>query len=347
MEDRVRDLSVEDKLARFAIRYHVEDAVAFDDIISDPNPARWEERYNELHKIEISCAILDHRPVPALLLYKPPGASKYRLIGGRHRVEAARDVKHIHWPAYVIDEPLDEFMLEALPIYDNVGKGRDYTKQQRLEFAAHLLIFRDRDPKAIANELQIKPSELTQFVDLQTAMNRAHDLNIPSNVTRTVQPNTLIEANKSLAFDLVFKAAVETLAFTELQGHAAKGLIKDTANARSEAIAIAKLADIYEKHKLELERQRRRGKKQRTPTLAQKLRKVVVGIDTVWPGRVEMLEITAHEDDFVESLEDICRKARDHLHEVIDRCAEVRAMREKYRAERKGLGQQPRDGAQL
>ena len=333
MEDRYRDPNIEARLRKFNVHYHVEDKVLFTDIAYDANPARWEERFDDEHMKEIALAIANEDPVPALLLYKPPGAHKYRSFGGRHRSEAAITWDMDGWPAYVLDEPLDEFLIEALPIFDNVGGKKSYTKRQRLEFAAHLLAFKDRDDKMIAAEMQLKPDEIAKHVDLVRAMNRAHDLGISADTVRKLPPIALIKANKSLPIDAVFKAAVETLAFTEMTGYAADGLIKDIAAAKSEAAALAKLTEIYEKHRLELERRKRGGKKS-TPTLAQKIKKCLVTIEGLWPGRVELLEIAAHDDEFIAILEESCKKAREIENEMIDRCAEVRFMREKSRSER-------------
>lgn len=340
MDEKARDLSVEDRLTRFGLHWHTEDAVPLDAIMADPNPARWQARYDELHKTELACAILDKRPVPAFLLYQPTGTkTRYRMLGGRHRELALHDLKMTEWPAYVIDEPMDEFLIEALPIYDNVGKGKDYTKEERLEFASHLLAFKDREPKAIAQALQLKVAEIMQHVDLQAAMNRANDLSI-TNEIKKLPINLRIDANKLLTIDAVFKAAVETLAFTEMHGHAAKGLIKDAATARSEMAALARLAEIFEKHRLELEKRKQGGRKP-TPTIAQKYRRASVALASTWPGRVELMEITAHDDAFIADLESMLKDNRAHMNEVIDRCAEVRAMREKYRAERRGLHPDP------
>jgi hypothetical protein len=329
MNDKTRDNRVEDRLNRLGVHYHTEDKVLFVDIASDPNPARWvEDRFDKQHVEELGIAICDDRPVPALILYKPPGSTKYRRIGGRHREEAAIGLGLDGWPAYVIDEPLDEFLLEALPIFDNVGMGKDYTKKQRLEFAAHLLAFKDHDPDWLAKWMQVKPAELTQYVDLLAAMNRAQARGIPDDTVRAIPPNVVIEANKIIpSNDAIFKAAVETLAFTEMQGHAAKGLIKDAATARSEAAALARLAEIYAKHKAELERQQKRGRKGRTPTLAQKFKRPVVEIEGRWPGRIELLELTAHENEFIDELEAAANKAANILKEVVERCRQIQAMR--------------------
>jgi hypothetical protein len=329
MDDKARDNRIEDRLARLGVHYHTEDKVLFAEIATDPNPARWvEDRFDKQHVEELGIAICDDRPVPALLLYKPPGATKNRRIGGRHREEAAIGLGLDGWPAYVIDEPLDEFLIEALPIFDNVGMGKDYTKKQRLEFAAHLLGFRDHDPNWLAKWMQIKPDELTQYVDLIAAMNRATARGIPDDTVRAIPPTVLIEANKVIPNnDAIFKAVVETLTFTEMQGHAAKGLIRDAATARSEAAALARLAEIYAKHKADLEKQRQRGRKRRTPTLAQKFKRPVIEIEWRWPGRIELMELTAHENDFIDELEAATAKAMDILYEVRERCRQIQAMR--------------------
>ena len=328
MIEKARDLRVEHLLTKFGLHWHWEDAVPIDAIAPDPNPARWRARYDELHKVEIGVAILDDLPVPAFLLYQPAGLTRYQQLGGRHRKEACIDLKRANWPAYVIDELLDEFLIEALPIYDNVGQGKEYSKSERLELAAHLLAHKDRDPRSIASAMQLKVVEITQFVDLQAALNRADGLSITTEL-RKLPVSLQIEANKILPNDPIFKAVVGTLAFTEMQGNAAKGLIKDAQCARTEAQALKKLTDIYEKHKAEIERRKRGGRKP-TPTIAQRYRRAIVILETVWPGRVELMEITAHDDEFIADLEQRLMNNRAHMNEVIDRCAEVRGMREKY-----------------
>jgi hypothetical protein len=326
MDDKAREMDVERRLQRFGLHWHSEDRVEFSDIAPDPNPARWETRYDEKHKEEIAMAICNGGAVPALLLYKPPGATRYRPLGGRHRMEAAQGLGETGWPAYVIDEPLDEFLLEALPIYDNVGAKKAYTRQQRLEFAAHLYAFKDRDPTKIAAELQLKPNEVTQHIELLAAMNRAHDLAIPSDTLQALDPKILISANKSLPLALVFKATVETLAFTELQYTLAKSLINNAANAESETEALAVLREIYEKHKAELER-RKNGGKRNGQTLAQKIKTPMERVEKLWPGRIELLEINAHNTEFISQLEHAARKAREVADEVIQRCLQVISMR--------------------
>src|SRR5215467_12457142 len=125
MDDKYRNLKVEHRLTNLDIHYYCHNGVPLAEILDDANPARWKARFDPLHVTEIGCAMIDKQPVPAFLLYKPPGAAKYVRLGGMHRYEACKEVKLTSWPAYVIDVPLSDFMLELLPIWTTSVPARD------------------------------------------------------------------------------------------------------------------------------------------------------------------------------------------------------------------------------
>src|SRR5262249_49735594 len=153
-----------------------EDAVAIDQLMDDPNPARWQKRFDPLHAAAIGCAMIDKKPVPAFLLYKPPGWTRYGRLGGMHRKQACIDIPLPTWPAYVIDAEISDFLLEALPIWDNFGVGLGYSKEQKLAFAAYLFRWTDQKPAVIAKKCECSVQEINHYIEYQAVLERAHKL---------------------------------------------------------------------------------------------------------------------------------------------------------------------------
>jgi hypothetical protein len=166
------------------------------------------------------------------------------------------------------------------------------------------------------------------------ALERAEDQGVAGDM-RKLRDDGLRVAVASLRLNKVFKHAVETLAFTEMQGRAAKGLIKDLEAATSEETALGILADLNRKHREEIERRRRQG---RRPVLtpAQRWRGCVKTAIGIYPETVELLELGSHAHEFVIDVEALAKDMRAQCNEVIERCADLRAQWERSRRRKDG-----------
>ncbi len=78
------------------------------------------------HVEELKKSIQERGLIQPIALYHPPSRPRYKLLAGRHRYHACRDLGLPVINARVFDHELDEYKLKAIELYENIHR-RDLT----------------------------------------------------------------------------------------------------------------------------------------------------------------------------------------------------------------------------
>lgn len=320
----MHDPKVEQFLTKKRYTWRYVEALSFDDISHDANPARWTVEVDQDRAIAIGIDIEAGMKMPAIVCCETK-TSLVALLSGRHRIEGSLLAKQNQIAAYIIEDVLDEFEMAELPIALNCKEGRVPTHGERLDQAAVLTLqFPDRARKVIAQDLGLKVREIEAHLQLVKALERAEEHGVVSEM-RKLRDDHLRVAVNTLRLTKVFRHAVQTLAFTGMVGRAAKGLIKDLEAAHSETDALAILDRVDEEHRDEIDRRRRQGRRVRSKTVAQRWRSSVKAAVGLYPETIELLELGSHGPEFVIDTEELAKDMRAQCNAVIEKCADLRA----------------------
>ena len=171
------------------------------------------------HVEELKKSILERGLIQPVALYHPPSRPRYRLIAGRHRYHACKDLGFPTINARVFDRELDPYELKAIELYENIHRkdltGPEYAQQtQRL----HALMQRIYGPpipgksvghaiKDTARMLGKSAGSIHGDIKLAKAMEQFPDLHlekIPNKVTalRVLQRFASVITNQEAARNL-------------------------------------------------------------------------------------------------------------------------------------------------
>lgn len=75
-----------------------------------------------LHVEELKKSILERGLIQPIALYHPPSRPRYKLLAGRHRFHACRELKMTGINARVFNHELGEYELKAIELYENIHR---------------------------------------------------------------------------------------------------------------------------------------------------------------------------------------------------------------------------------
>jgi hypothetical protein len=328
----MRDPKVEQYLTKQGYRWTYHDVIDFDQITLDMNPARWSAKLDDWRVEAIKKAVVKFGAKLPAIVVAMTHTALYALLSGRHRMEGSKAAGITMIAAYVIDDVLDEFQMEMEPHALNNLEGAHAQYKDKVATAAMLMArYPTRaDHQNILDRLGVKPLDVRKYRELSVATDRAVKLNVLPSFRKIADDSVRVAVHEAFpSNDNIFVRAVQSLAFTEAKGGAAKGFLEDVASKRTEADSLKHIEAVDEDHKEHLKRLGAQGVKKPPQTLAAKWRKYCKAKIRVFPESIELLQLGALTKEGVLDILEAAIESRRQDNEVIERCHDLKVQWEK------------------